>query len=168
MKSPNSCEVGAFPVSFTNTVNTTVNATDAPLQSTEIPSGGFSDKNHNSGYPKQNKHPGTIAALNTTEFPQDVADMFDRKLSDLGRLHLLGVGLQICPTDAAITLCHAALTDWCAGRPQAPFWSIPEDAKDWAALASLVERKHYAAAILNSSSAREKAGFLGYAERLPA
>jgi len=36
MKNPNSCEVGVFPVSFTNTVNTTVNATVAPSQSTEI------------------------------------------------------------------------------------------------------------------------------------
>jgi len=126
------------------------------------------DKNWVAVIPCLSKLRGTITALNTAKFPQSVADRFDRHLTDVGKLHLLGVGLQICPTDAAITLCHAALRDWCAGRPQAPFWSIPEDAKDWAALASLVERKHYAAAILNSSSAREKAGFLGYAERLPA
>lgn len=109
---------------------------------------------------------GTIAALNTPRFPQDVADRFDRHLTDLGRLHLLGVGLQICPTDAAITLCHAALSDWCAGRPQAPFWSIADEARDWASLASLVERKHYAVAILNTFTAIEKADFLNFAEKV--
>ncbi len=111
---------------------------------------------------------GTIATLNSSIFPQCVADKFNNHLTDIGRLHLLGVGLQICQTDAAITLCHAALSDWCAGRPQAPFWSIPEEAKDWAALASTEELKYYGAAIFNALQVNDQRAFAYYAARLAA
>lgn len=127
-----------------------------------------SDKNRATIIPCLSKPCGTITAINTTEFPQSVADRFDRHLTDIGRLHLLGVGLQICPTDAAITLCHAALADWRAGRPQAPFWSIPEEARDWAALASTEELKYYGAAIFNALQVNDQRAFACYAARLAA
>lgn len=114
------------------------------------------------------KSRGTIAALNSLIFPQHVADKFSNHLTDIGRLHLLGVGLQICPTDAATTLCYAALSDWCAGRPGAPFWSIADDARDWAALARTQELKYYCAAIFNALSATDQKAFVQYSARLAA
>lgn len=117
-------------------------------------------------YPHESRE--TIAALNTPIFPQRVADEFNNQLTDIGGLNLLGVGLQICSTDAAITLCHAALSDWCVGRPQAPFWLIADEARNWAALASTQELKFYCAATFNALSASNQKAFVQYSKRLAA
>lgn len=61
-----------------------------------------------------------------------------------------------------------AFKDLTKDQPTVPFFSLANEAKDWVSLASLNERKHYAAAILNSFKLSDKVGFLRFVERMVA
>lgn len=97
-----------------------------------------------------------------------MANILEMKLTPMGALNLLAVAIRIAPRDLALQVMSKAIMDLSQGQPLPEFMSFAEDAQIWAMLASSIERKYYAAAILNSFTAREKANFLGYAERLVA
>lgn len=97
-----------------------------------------------------------------------VANLLELKLTPMGALNLLAIAIRIAPRDFALQVMSKAIVDLSQGQPLPSFMSFAEDAQNWAALASVLERKHYATAILNSFTAREKADFLRYAERLAA
>ncbi len=113
----------------------------------------------------------SIEHLNGTNDSKELipfADRLEGRLSAAGALNLLAVAIRIAPRDEALELMLAAMHDFSSGPPLPSFVSIAEEAKDWAAFATLVERKNYAAAIFNTFSANERAAFLGFADRMAA
>ena len=95
-----------------------------------------------------------------------LANLLELRLTPMGALKLLAVAIRITPPDLSLQMMFKAIADLSEGQPMPAFMSYAEEAQNWSALASVVERKHYAAAILNSFSVKEKVAFLVYAKGL--
>ena len=78
----------------------------------------------------------------------------------------LGDALREAPREEAVLLCHHFLIDVMAGRPEVPFWSIAEEANDWASIATTVELKIYGACIARSLTPAHQRAFAKFVTEL--
>ena len=90
----------------------------------------------------------------------DTAFILRRRLDLLERIWLAISSLLSLPPDTAEELCEAALHDLRAGSPPVTFWSLRDEARDWAFFASRAERCHYLAAAWGQISPDDRRRFL--------
>lgn len=110
----------------------------------------------------------TIQLLNHTTEPTGLipfSDKLGRKLSSLGAANLLCVAIRTAPRDAACTLMNGALHDLATGQPLPPFMGYADEARYWASLAPVQERKVYLSAIWQTLPHSEQSAFWKYAQR---
>lgn len=108
---------------------------------------------------------GIIQSLNAKVFPVHVADEFEAHLNPLGRLHLLGLGLLITPTDEALTLVDAFMAYHATGYPMPSLTAVMEDARWHADSASPQERKAYALAHYQAMPVAAQMNFLDFVKK---
>ncbi len=90
----------------------------------------------------------------------DMAFILHRRLDLPERIWLAASALLSMPPDEAEELCEAALHDLRAGSPPVTFWSLRDEARDWAFFASRAERCHYLAAAWGQISPDDRRRFL--------
>ena len=90
----------------------------------------------------------------------DMAFILRRRLDLPERIWLAASALLSMPPDEAEELCEAALHDLRAGSPPVTFWSLRDEARDWAFFASRAERCHYLAAAWGEISPDDRRRFL--------
>jgi hypothetical protein len=83
-----------------------------------------------------------------------------RPLDHAQRLWLTAGCMWSLPPDTAEELAEAALSDLRAGPPPVTFWSLRDEASEWALFASRAERCHYLAAIWGQLSDDDRGRFL--------
>ncbi len=90
----------------------------------------------------------------------DLAVILRRRLDLPERIWLAASSLLALPPDTAEELAEAVLHDLRAGPPLVTFWSVRDEARDWAFFASRGERCHYLAAAWGEISPDDRRRFL--------
>ena len=90
----------------------------------------------------------------------DLAVILRRRLDLPERIWLAASSLLSLPPDEAEELSEAALHDLRAGPPTVWFWSLRDEARDWALFASRAELRAYMAACWQRLPDRDRSGFL--------
>jgi len=90
----------------------------------------------------------------------DMAAILRRRLDLRERIWLAASVVLSLPPDTAEELAEAALCDLRAGPPPVMFWSLRDEARDWAFFASRAERCHYLAAAWGQISPDDRRRFL--------
>jgi hypothetical protein len=101
-----------------------------------------------SGYPS----PGQLVA--------GLAIILRTRLGPIERLTVASAAMLSLDREAAENLAEATLTDLRSGSPIAPFTTLREEARSWAAWASPGERRVYMAACWGKLPEAERQGFL--------
>ena len=91
---------------------------------------------------------------------RDSATIMRWRLTERQCLHSAVTFLWTLPPDTREELCEAALHDLRAGPPPVTFWSLKNEARDWAFFASRAERCHYLAAAWGQISPDDRRRFL--------
>ena len=100
------------------------------------------------------------AGLVSLPHPNDMAFILRRRLGLPERIWLAISSLLALPPDDAEELAEAALHDLRAGPPTVWFWSLPDEAREWALFASRAERCWYLAAIWEKLSDDDRGRFI--------
>ena len=90
----------------------------------------------------------------------DMAFILSRRLDLSERIWLAISSLLSLPPDTAEELTEAVLHDLSAGPPTVWFWSLPDEAREWALFASRAELRAYMAACWQRLSEADRKGFL--------
>ncbi len=90
----------------------------------------------------------------------DTAFILRRRLDLRQRVWLGASALLSLPPDEAEELCEAALHDLRTGPPPVTFWSLRDEASDWAFFASRAKTCHYLAAAWGQLSPDDRRRFL--------
>ena len=100
------------------------------------------------------------AGLLSLPHPNDMAFILSSRLGLPERIWLAISSLLALPPDTAEELADAVLHDLRAGPPTVWFWSLRDEAREWAMLASRAERCWYLAAIWEKLSEDDKCTFM--------
>ena len=92
--------------------------------------------------------------------PTDLAFILHQRLDLPERIWLAISSLLSLPPDEAEEVAEATLHDLRAGPPVVWFWSLRDEARDWAFFASRAERCHYLAAAWGQISPDDRRRFL--------
>ncbi len=92
--------------------------------------------------------------------PTDLAFILHQRLDLPERIWLAISSLLSLPPDDAEELAECVLCDLRAGPPLVTFWSVRDDARDWAIFASPAELRAYMAACWQRLPDRDRGGFL--------
>ena len=92
--------------------------------------------------------------------PTDLAFILHQRLDLPERIWLAISSLLSLPPDEAEELCEAALHDLRTGPPPVTFWSLRDEASDWAFFASRAKTCHYLAAAWGQLSPDDRRRFL--------
>ncbi len=103
---------------------------------------------------------GIEAGLVYLPHPTDTSLILRCRLDLPERIWLAISSLLSLPPDTAEELAEAALCDLRAGPPTVWFWSLRDEARDWAFFASRAERCHYLAAAWGQISPDDRRRFL--------
>jgi len=92
--------------------------------------------------------------------PTDLAFILHQRLDLPERIWLAISSLLSLPPDDAEELAECVLCDLRAGPPLVTFWSVRDDAREWAMFASPAELRAYMAACWQRLSEADRKGFL--------
>ncbi|MGR3717819.1 MAG: hypothetical protein ACU0B1_13860 [Thermohalobaculum sp.] len=92
--------------------------------------------------------------------PTDLTFILHQRLDLPERIWLAISSLLSLPPDDAEELAECVLCDLRAGPPLVTFWSVRDDARDWAIFASPAELRAYMAACWQRLPDRDRGGFL--------